>query len=142
MVVDANVLLYAVDEGARHHAESRRWLEAALSGAEPVLFPWLTNLAFLRIATSRAAFTRPLSAEEAFAYLEEWIATPPAEVVEPGSGHLKRVRALLSGVGTAGNLTNDAHLAAIAIEHGVPIVSFDNDFDRFEGVARFQPGMG
>jgi toxin-antitoxin system PIN domain toxin len=115
-------------------------LEEVLSGSSPVLFPWLTLLAFLRLSTSRSSFSDPYSVGEACAYVDDWLATPPARVVEPGAGHLSRVQAMLTKVGSGGNLVNDAHLAAIAIERGMPIVSFDNDFDRFEGVKRLQPG--
>lgn len=142
MVVDANVLLYSVNAEARHHVASVEWLETALSGTRPVLFPWTSVLAFLRVSTSRSAFSDPYSVEEAFEFVEGWITAPPSRVVEPGALHFERVRGMLSGIGAGGNLTTDAHLAAIAIEYGVPIVSFDNDFDRFEGVDRFQPGTG
>ncbi|MGH2971482.1 MAG: type II toxin-antitoxin system VapC family toxin [Gaiellaceae bacterium] len=138
-LVDANVLLYATDSGARHHAASRSWLENALGGTEAVGFAWTVVLAFLRIGTSRAAFANPLTLEDAADQVEDWLAQAPALVVEPTSRHLGLVRGLLAETGTAANLVNDAHLAALAVEHGAEVVSFDRDFQRFAGVRLFVP---
>lgn len=140
MLVDSNVLIYAAYTRARHHDVAKRWLESALSGSDPVLFTWVSLLGFVRISTNRSAFVSPLSTTRAFEYVDEWLAAPPATIAEPGARHGTLLKQLLSPIGSAGNLTTDAHLAAIAVEHGVPIVSFDNDFDRFEAVERLQPG--
>lgn len=139
MIVDANVLLYAIDVDARHHAASRRWLEEALSGSRPVLLPWVSLLAFLRVSTSRSVFADPLDVERALGFVQEWLDTPCAVVPHPGAQHASRMAALLTPIGAGGNLTTDAHIAALALENGVPVVSFDNDFDRFEGVERVEP---
>jgi hypothetical protein len=137
-LVDANVLLYAINERSARHEAARRWLDEALGGDETVGFAWLVVLAFVRLSTHPAVFPRPLSTEEAIAVVEDWLAQPGAVVVEPTSGHVAVLGRLLSGAGTAGNLVNDAHLAALALEHSAEIVSFDADFSRFVGV-RWRP---
>lgn len=140
VVVDANVLLYAIDRASAHHENARSWLDEALAGAEAVGLAWMALLAFLRIATSGAVYPTPLSVEDAAAQLEAWLAAPAAVVLEPTPRHLSLLRGLLSDTGTAGNLTTDAHLAALALEHGADIVSYDRDFDRFPGVRHRLPG--
>lgn len=134
LLVDANVLLNAVNRRARQHEPARRWLRASLTGGEAVGFAWTVCLTFLRLATHRAVFERPLDAERAGAALEAWLGAPQAVVVEPTARHLPLLRGLLIAAGTAGNLVSDAHLAALALEQDATIVSFDRDFGRFEGV--------
>ncbi len=131
---DVNVLLYAVDETSRHHDGARAWLEEALSGSETVAFCWSVLLAFVRLSTRPVVFEQPLSPDEALDLVEEWLEQPCATVVEPTPRHLAVLRDLLGSVGTAGNLTTDAHLAALAIEHGAELCSYDADFSRFAGL--------
>ena len=138
-LVDANVLLYAVNTDAPQHAQARNWLDRALTGPETVGFAWVVVLAFLRIATHPRIFSQPLSGDTAVEITEAWLDQPAAVVVEPTARHLGVVHGLLSAVGTAGNLVNDVHLAAIAAEHGASIVSFDADFGRFAGVRHQEP---
>ena len=138
-VVDANILLYAVNTAAAHHERSRSWLDEALRRTETVGFAWTAILAFVRLATSAAAFPTPLTVEEACGAAERWLDQPPAVIVEPTPRHLGIVRGLLAETGTAGNLVNDAHLAALALEHGAEVASFDRDFQRFAGVRLFVP---
>lgn len=133
-LVDANVLLYAVDEKATSHRAARAWLDSALAGAETVAFTWVALLGFLRIATHGAIFPRPLTLDEASALVAGWLARPSAVVVQPTERHLDLLRGLLGPIGTAGNLVTDAHLAALALEHGAELVSFDTDFARFAGL--------
>jgi toxin-antitoxin system PIN domain toxin len=139
LLVDANVLLCAVNERAAHHARSRAWLRGALDGEEAVAFTWLVLLAFLRLATAPKVFPRPLATAEAVATLEAWLAQPVAVRLEPSGRHLALVGGLLAEAGTAGNLVNDAHLAALAVEHDAEVVSFDSDFARFPGVRWRRP---
>jgi toxin-antitoxin system PIN domain toxin len=138
-VVDANVLLNAVNIDAAEHETARWWLEHRLGGAEAVGFTWIALLAFVRIVTRASLLARPLSPAEAFDYVEEWSAQPAATVVHPTGRHLALLRGVLEPLGTAGNLTADAHLAAIAIEHGARLVSFDRDFGRFPGLSWLHP---
>jgi toxin-antitoxin system PIN domain toxin len=139
LLVDANVLIYAVNADAPNHGESRRWLDAALRSIEPVGFSWIALLAFIRVATNPAVLSDPLSVVEATDQVRIWLAAPAAVVVEPTSRHADVLAGLLSGIGTAGNLVNDAHLAALAVEHDARIVSYDTDFARFAGVRSERP---
>lgn len=133
-LVDANVLLYAVNRDARHHDRARTWLDEALSGGDTVAFAWVAMLAFVRLATKVDLFPSPLSVDEAMDRVDAWLRADGSVVVEPTIDHPRIVREMLGRVGAGGNLVNDAHLAALAIEHRCGIVSFDNDFGRFEGV--------
>jgi uncharacterized protein len=133
-LVDANVLLHAANADAREHASARKWIEAAFSGTEPIGFAWIALLAFIRVSTRRGLLARPLRIGDAFGVVEDWLRAHNAVVVHPGEDHAAILRSLLEPVGTAGNLTSDAHLAALAIEHGAELVSFDRDFNRFEGL--------
>lgn len=133
-IVDANVLLYAVNTDAVHHEPSRRWLDSALSGGATVGFSWIAMLAFVRLSTKVGLFPSPLSVTDALARIEVWTAQPSAVMANPGATHLSLVTSLLAGVGTGGNLVNDAHLAALAIEHRGVVVSYDHDFARFAGL--------
>ncbi|MFN7963423.1 MAG: type II toxin-antitoxin system VapC family toxin [Thermoanaerobaculia bacterium] len=136
---DANLLIYAVDADSPHQARARTWLEEVLSGSAAVGFAWPVLLAFLRLTTRSAVFSRPLSVEQACCFVDGWLATPVARLVLPGSRHWLVLRELLTATGTAGNLSSDAHLAALALEHGARIASADGDFRRFPGVHWFDP---
>lgn len=138
-IVDANVLLYATNRALPQSAACLRWLATALGGGEPVGFAWPVLTSFVRIATKPAVFPRPLSIEEAFDVVDDWLAQPAAVVVAPTERHAATLRSLLRALGTAGNLVTDAHLAALAIEHGAEVVSCDRDFERFAGVRRIDP---
>lgn len=138
-VVDANVLLYAVNEDARHHRAALQWLDRSLAGEDTVGLSWIVMLAFARLSTRGDIFRSPLSPKEAFAQLDDWISAPGARVLHPGERHLGILGPLVDAAGTAGNLVNDAHLAALAVEHRAGIVSYDNDFSRFAGVRWHTP---
>jgi len=140
VIVDANVLLYAVDSTSAHHEASLTWLDRSLAGAEAVGLAWVALLGFIRIATSRSAFPSPLTVDEVFAQVESWLGAPAAVVAQPTARHAGVLGGLLREAGTAGNLSTDAHLAALAIEHGAEIVSYDRDFARFAGVRHRLPG--
>jgi uncharacterized protein len=138
-IVDANVMLYAVNQDAPHHAASRAWLERALSGAAVVGFAWQPLLAFFRIATKQGIFSQPMSPLQAAGWIDEWLAQGAAREVRPGPRHTVIMAELLLDVGTAGNLVNDAHLAALAIEQRGEVVSFDGDFSRFRNLRWERP---
>jgi toxin-antitoxin system PIN domain toxin len=138
-LVDANVLLYAVNEDAPHHDESRVWLDTSMSGARTVAFSWVALLAFTRLATKVELFPAPLSPDEAIDRVDAWLSADSSVLVDPTADHSRVLRSLLASVGSGGNLVNDAHLAALAIEHRCEIVSYDTDFSRFEGVRWERP---
>ena len=131
---DSNVLLYAYTPEASQHGAARDWLAGALSGTEPVGFAWSALLAFVRIVTKPSVFTDPMRPAEALDLVDAWLSQPCATIVHPTSRHSGLIRELLLGAGVAGDLTSDAHLAALAIEHGARLTTFDADFHRFEAV--------
>jgi toxin-antitoxin system PIN domain toxin len=140
LLVDANVLVHAVNRRAREHETAAGWLGAALAGQETVGFAWTVILAFLRLSTHPAVFPNPLTPSEAAEVVERWLEAPVAVTVDPTRRHLSLVRGLLEQAGSAGNLVGDAHLAAVGLEHGASVVSFDRDFARFAGVRLVRPG--
>jgi hypothetical protein len=134
ILLDANLLIYAANADAPFNRQAKLWLESALSGQETVGFPWTVLLAFLRLTTKPGLFTHPLPLDTALDIVASWLDSLPATIVHPGPRHLLLLRGLLPTLGTGGNLTSDAHLAAIAIEHGAELYSADNDFSRFHGL--------
>lgn len=138
--VDANVLLYAVNEAEPRSDEAREWLDGSLSRGETVAFSWVALLAFLRLSTKVGLFPRPLAVEDALAQVRAWIAQASAVVAEPTARHADVLAGLLGAAGTGGNIVNDAHLAALSIEHYGTVVTYDNDFTRFPGVRVERPG--
>jgi toxin-antitoxin system PIN domain toxin len=141
-LVDANVLLYAVDTSAPQHRSARRWLEDALSATETVAFAWIVLLAFLRLGTNPRVFVSPLVVDEAFEVVESWLDQPNVVTIEPTDRHAAVLRELLEPLGTAANLVTDAHLAALAIEHGATLYSADADFSRFPRLVWVNPLTG
>lgn len=139
ILVDTNVLVYAVNEEAAAHQRAERWLRQALVGTETVGFAWNVLLGFVRVSTLRAAFPRPLDASTALDLVDDWLAATHTSIVHPTAQHASLLRNLLGDLGTAGNLVQDAHLAALSIEHRASICSFDRDFQRFRGVKVFLP---
>ena len=136
---DANVLIYAIDADSRHHDAARRWLEATLDGPDTVGFSWNVLLAVIRIGTNPSAFTAPLQVDEAVALVQGWLSAPTATIAHPTARHAEILGELLRAAGTAGNLTNDAHLAGLAIEYGGEVCSADRDFGRFPGLRWSDP---
>lgn len=139
ILVDVNLLLYAVNRDLHRHAQARTWFEQALSGTERVGLPFVVILAFLRITTNQRVFEHPLSIETAGSYINEWLQQAVVSIVVPGRAHWNILRSLLFVHGAGGNLTTDAHIAALAIEHGARIYSADNDFKRFSGIHHVNP---
>ena len=138
-LVDANLLIYAVSKGQPHHQAAKRWLEETLSNPQTVGIPWVVLLAFLRLTTNPRIFENPLTPEAACGYIDEWLALPNVTAISPGDRHRAILGNLLTQTGTAGNLTTDAHIAALALEHGYTVHSADNDFKRFPGVRHINP---
>ena len=138
-LVDLNVLLYAINRDSPQHRPALRWWEQALNGEEPVGLCWIVLLGFLRLSTQRAVFPKPLAVEDALERIDAWLALDAVRLVREKDEHWEILRLLLSETGAGGNLTTDAHLAALAISHGAVLVSCDNDFARFKGLRLLNP---
>jgi toxin-antitoxin system PIN domain toxin len=138
-LVDVNVLVYARDEDSPHHRVAKHWLDQALSGTTPVGFPWLVLVGFVRLVTHSRVMASPLTPAAAMDTVDHWLGARSAHVLHPGPNHARIMRELLDAAGAAGNLVNDAHLAALAAEHKATVVSFDDDFDHFPGVRWERP---
>lgn len=139
-IADTNVLLYATNPSADQHEAARRWVSASLSGGGVVGFAWIVLVGFIRLSTSPIVLPDPMTPGEAVRWVDEWLARGEARVVHPTVRHLDVLGGLLEAVGAAANLTSDAHLAALAIEHHAEVVTFDRDFGRFPGVRWELPG--
>ena len=133
-IPDVNVLIHAVDRGSAQHERAQRWLADAFAAPAGVGFAWVALLGFVRITTRPGVFSQPLPVADALRVADHWLLQPAAQVVHPGPRHAALLARLLLAAGTGGNLTTDAHLAALAIEHGATIGSFDRDFRQFAGV--------
>jgi toxin-antitoxin system PIN domain toxin len=139
MLLDANVLLYSIDETSPHHARCADWVRWAFTGQRRIGLPWQTVGAFLRIATHPRVFARPLRPDDAWSIIRGWLAAPVCWV-PTATGHTVDILGkLISEQDVRGNLVTDAQLAALAIEHGVAVVSADTDFARFPSVHWLNP---
>ena len=139
ILIDTNILIYAINRDSPMHELALTWLNKQLSAGTRIGLPWLVITAFVRLTTNHRVFPNPLAAEDAIRTVDEWLAIPHVSTLNPGDGHWQTLSRLLLRVGTAGNLTTDAHLAAIAIDNACVICSADSDFKRFQGVQHFNP---
>ncbi len=143
ILLDANLLLYAVNTDAPEHAKAKVWVEDALAGKHgQVALSWFTLVAFVRIATNPRALSRPCTSEEALQILSDWLELPTVTIVTPGAGHALHFSAACRATNATGNLVTDAHLAALAFEHDCEIASCDADFGRFPGLRWINPLVG
>jgi toxin-antitoxin system PIN domain toxin len=142
VIVDANILLYAVDSASPFHERSRRWLEDRFNGEARVGLPWQSLAAFARIATHPRALATPMTGGEAWAHVRTWLEQPVSWVPLETERHAEVLGTLIARYDVRGNLVSDARLAALAIEHGVPIASVDTDFARFAEVTWLNPLVG
>ena len=131
MLVDANILLYAIDRQSQFHTRARDFLTQRLSGPARVAFPWQSLTAFLRISTHPRASESPLTPDEAWSHVTDWLAADMAWIPGPTDRHAEILGDLVTRYGLRGNRTPGADLAALAIEHGLTICSTDTDFARF-----------
>ncbi len=136
-LVDLNLWIYSSNRDSHQHARAREWVESILSGEETVALAWSVILGFVRVTTRPGAFARPLTPEQAFDVVESWLSRPCVTILSPGDKHWSILRGLLEQTGTAGNLSSDAHLAALALEFGATLCSTDQDFVRFGKQLRF-----
>jgi toxin-antitoxin system PIN domain toxin len=139
MLIDANLLLFAVDETTAAHGRVAPWLAEQLNGERRVGLPWESLTAFVRIASNPRASRNPLRPDDAWGFVEDWLATPTAWIPLATDRHADVLGALVRKYQLAGNLIPDAHLAALAIEHGLEICSADTDFARFTEVRWHNP---
>lgn len=142
ILVDANLLIYAHNQSAPQYAPARAWLESELAGPGPVGLAWTSLLAFVRISTSPRVFPAPFSPEEATAVIDRLLDHASLAVLQPGPRHWPILRRLLVESQARGPLTMDAHLAALALEHGATMYTTDRDFSRFEGLRVVNPLAG
>jgi hypothetical protein len=131
---DVNVLVYAVNLDAPQRSPSARWIEDALSDPTGIAFTWHALAGFLRLSTQQRIVRSALPLDTALGVVDEWLSHPRARIIGPTERHAPLLARLLIGAGRGGNLVSDAHLAAIAIEHGAVLGTFDRDFERFAGL--------
>jgi toxin-antitoxin system PIN domain toxin len=139
ILVDANILIYATDLRSERHEQARGWLDSQLSGETRVALPWESLLAYIRIVTNPRVFDRPQSLAAAWRHVEDWLDCECVWTPAAGAGHRSILAGLVGALGGGANLIPDAHLAALAMEHGLTLCSTDGDFARFKGLRWTNP---
>lgn len=139
-VVDLNVLLYATDRTSRHHTRAKPWLDRVMSSTETIGIPIAVAIGYVRLTTNPKVMEAPLDLATSVGVVHAWYARANVTAPGPTSRHFGVLEELLGPLGTGGNLVSDAHLAALAIEHGAELCSFDRDFSRFSGLRWVEPG--
>ena len=134
ILVDANILLYAEDQLSPQHTAAREWWDTQLSGRAPVCLCWIVLGAFIRIGTNSRFYETPLSLEQALCRIQSWLDQPCTRIVQPTERHWTVFSKMLGDGQATANLVTDAHLAALALEHGCEMMSTDADFSRFPGI--------
>lgn len=136
---DINIMVYAYDSASNHHAECANWLESALNGDVDVCFSWHTIMGLMRVLTTVKMVKNAFTAKEAMQIADDMMATPVSRMLLPGDQHFSIFRRLVNETGISGARLSDAHIAALAIEHGATVVSTDRDFRAFDGVKLINP---
>lgn len=131
---DINLLIYAHDETSMYHSRARQWWENQLNGSQMIGLSWVTLLGFIRLLTNPRIYQNPFSATEVLAIVKTWLEQPHVKIMHPSEQHFTLLANLIEQIGAAGNLTTDAHLAALAIERGLILQTTDADFARFPGL--------
>ena len=139
ILVDANLLIYSFDTASPHHVKAHRWLGGQLGGSTPVGIPWESAAAFLRIVTNPRIYEGAVTTAQAWRQVQEWLASDVVWVPLPPESHGRILGQLLSVPGIRANLVPDAHLAALAISHGLILCSADAGFARFSGLRWMNP---
>jgi toxin-antitoxin system PIN domain toxin len=139
IIPDVNILVYAYNKDAKQHKKAKEWWERVLSEPQPIGLPWVTILGFIRISTQRRIIENPMFPRRAIEHVRSWLQLPNVQLIAPGDQHGEILFRLIDEVGTAGDLTTDAHLAALAIEHRAQLISTDADFASFRGLRWFNP---
>lgn len=138
-LVDLNVLVYATDARTDRHEPASRWLHAAMAGTETIGLPVAVTVGFVRLTTNPRVMRSPLDTGAAIDIVQTWLGRTNVTVPHPTPRHYDVLRELLAATGRGGNLVNDAHLAALSIEHGAQLCTFDTDFARFPGLVTTTP---
>ncbi len=139
ILVDANVLVYAHVTSFAQHERARNWLDQQLNGAAPVGLSWASLLAFLRLVTNPRVFDHPEPIADAWRQVLAWLDSETAWIPQPADRHAELLGGLLAVPGVHANLVPDAHLAALAMEHGLTLCSTDSDIARFPGLRWMNP---
>jgi toxin-antitoxin system PIN domain toxin len=139
ILIDANILIYAHVSSFPQHGAAREWLDQHLNGSAPVGLPWASLVAFLRLVTNSRVFEHPEPITEAWQQVQDWLACETVWIPTPTERHADLVGELLRQPGVHGNLVPDAHLAALAMEHGLTLCSSDGDFARFRALRWLNP---
>ena len=139
ILIDANVAIYAYDISSIHHSRAKAWLENAFTTETDVRFGLMTVMAFLRVVTSPVILTRPLSVAAATGVTRAWLGRDNVALCEPTDRHWPLFAELATEGQARGPMLMDAHLAALAIEHGATLISTDRDFARFPGLRWVNP---
>ena len=136
---DVNVLVHAHNADSAVHASARHWWDECLSGSEGVGLAWAALLGFIRLTTNRRVVANPLRVHDVMARIGSWLDLPQFHLAQPSDTHFVRLRTEFERLGTAGNLTTDAHLAVLAMERGYVLYTTDTDFARFPGLRWVNP---
>ena len=139
IVPDINLLIYAHNDQAPEHSRARAWWEAALNGKVAVGLPWISIGGFIRLMTHPRVLARPMDIHQAILHVRSWLVQPPVRILHPGSRFETLFFDYLAQLGSGGNLTTDAQLAALAVEHQAELHSCDVDFARFPGLRWVNP---
>jgi toxin-antitoxin system PIN domain toxin len=139
ILVDANILVYSHAPTYPQHEKSRIWLDQQLNGTTRVGLPWVSLLGFVRLVSNQRIFAQPASVAEAWSRVARWLDCEPAWIPEPTPRHAEVLGTLMTSAGMTSALVSDAHLAALAIEHGLILCSADGDFARFPGLRWHNP---
>lgn len=134
ILLDVNILIYGSIASDRRHAAANQWLDEQLNGSRPVGLPWTTAIGYLRIVTDSRIFRPPVPMPTAWQRMSSWLSATPVWMPQPTEQHAKVLAGILELPGMQGKLVPDAHLAALAIEHGLILCSTDGDFARFPGL--------
>ena len=134
ILLDVNLLVYAHDATSKHHSQARQWWEDQLNGSQMIGLSWVALLGFIRLLTHSRIYENPYSPAEVLAIVGTWLEQPHVRIIHPSEGHFRLLANMIDQIGTAGNLTTDAHLAALAIERGLILQTTDADFARFPGL--------
>lgn len=139
IIPDINLLVYAHNQQAPRHEKAKAWWEGLLNGRVPVGLPWVCISGFIRLMTHPRVLSHPLDVEQTVAHVRSWLAQEPVRILHPGARFESLFLEYLLAIGTAGNLTTDAQLAALAVEHQGELHSADADFLRFPGLRWINP---